>query len=250
MLDIKNVEPAILFVTENTPADAFFSALNTIGKTVYFSENKEVIKDFLLTVGFTDISSSFRTIHYMVVNSTILLIFIDDFYIKEKFWLRLTDANIEYIENCEKSEDKLLESLYFVNHQWTSFYDISLETPFNERFFIRKTPEIKINNIGLSFQYEENKVMIAKIFHRKGSFLHINYLHPEEKNDYLFSDFIEFIEGNIKVARLLNLKRNIALDITSDSEIIDVASITLDNFHLFWNEFTPEQRLLVEMSAI
>lgn len=250
MFDIKNVEPAILFVTENTPADVFFSALNTIGKTVYFKENKEIMKDFLLTVGFTDISSSFRTIHYMVVGSTILLIFIDDFYVKEKFWLRLTDENIEYINNCERTQDKLLDSLYFVNDQWASLYNISLETPFNERFFIRKTPEIKINNIGLSFQYEENKVMIAKVFHRKGGFVHINYIHPEEINDYLFSDFIEFVEGNIKVARLLNLKRKIALDMTTDSDIIDVASITLDNFHLFWNVFTQEQKTLIEMSAI
>jgi hypothetical protein len=252
MLDIKNVEPDVLFFRDMT-TDVFFSAMNTIGETVYFQEGEEFIKNFLLKVGFTDISSSSQMIHYMVINSTILIIHIDyvnidDRYIKDKFWLRLTDENLKYIENYNKSEDKLLESLFFVNNKWNQLYNISLEAPFNERFFIRKTQELF--NVGLSFQYEENKVMTAKIFHRKGGFVHINYLHPEERDDSFFSDFIEFIEGNIKVARLLNLNRKIELDITPDSDILDVASITLDNFHLFWNHFTPEQKLLVEMSAI
>lgn len=252
MLDIKNVDPDVLFCREMT-TDVFFSAVNTIGKTVYFQEGEEFMKNFLLKVGFTDISSSSQMIHYMVVNSSILIIHIDyvnidDRYIKDKFWLRLTDENLKYIENSDKSEDKFLESLFFVNNKWNQLYNISLESPFNERFFIRKTQELFY--VGLSFQYEENKVMTAKIFHRKGGFVHINYIQPEERDDSFFSDFIEFIEGNVKVARLLNLNRKIELDITSDSDIIDVASITLDNFHLFWNHFTPEQKLLVEMSAI
>lgn len=252
MLDIKNVDPDVLFCREMT-MDVFFSAVNTIGKTVYFQEGEEFMKNFLLKVGFTDISSSSQMIHYMVVNSSILIIHIDyvnidDRYIKDKFWLRLTDENLKYIENSDKSEDKFLESLFVVNSKWNQLYNISLEVPFNERFFIRKTQELFY--VGLSFQYEENKVMTAKIFQRKGGFVHINYLHPEDRDDSFFSDFIEFIEGNIKVARLLNLNRKIELDITSDSDIIDVASITLDNFHLFWNHFTPEQKLLVEMSAI
>lgn len=252
MLDIKNVDPDVLFCREMT-MDVFFSAVNTIGKTVYFQEGEEFMKKFLLKVGFTDISSSSQMIHYMVVNSSILIIHIDyvnidDRYIKDKFWLRLTDENLKYIENSDKSEDKFLESLFVVNSKWNQLYNISLEVPFNERFFIRKTQELFY--VVLSFQYEENKVMTAKIFQRKGGFVHINYLHPEDRDDSFFSDFIEFIEGNIKVARLLNLNRKIELDITSDSDIIDVASITLDNFHLFWNHFTPEQKLLVEMSAI
>lgn len=252
MLDIKNVDPDVLFFREIT-TDVFFSAVNTIGKTVYFQEGEEFMKKFLLKVGFTDISSSSQMIHYMVVNSSILIIHIDyvnidDRYIKDKFWLRLTDENLKYIENSDKSEDKFLESLFVVNSKWNQLYNISLEVPFNERFFIRKIQELFY--VGLSFQYEENKVMTAKIFQRKGGFVHINYLHPEDRDDSFFSDFIEFIEGNIKVARLLNLNRKIELDITSDSDIIDVASITLDNFHLFWNHFTPEQKLLVEMSAI
>lgn len=252
MLDIKNVEPDVLFFREMT-TDVFFSAMNTIGKTVYFQEGEEFMKNFLLKVGFTDISSSSQMIHYMVVNSTILIIHIDyvnidDRYIKDKFWLLLTDENLKYIENSDKSEDKFLESLFVVNNKWNQLYNISLESPFNERFFIRKNQELFY--VGLSFQYEENKVMTAKIFHRKGGFVHINYQHQEDRDDSFFSYFIEFIEGNIKVARLLNLNRKVELDITPDSDIIDVASITLDNFHLFWNHFTPEQKLLVEMSAI
>ena len=54
----------------------------------------------------------------------------------------------------------------------------------------------------------------------------------------------------MNVARLINTTKKINFDITQDSDIIDVTSLNLDNFHLFWNHYTPVQKLLVEMSAI
>lgn len=252
MLDIKNIEPDVLFVTKSIPTDIFMNALTTVGTTVYFYEDESVIKDILLFHGFKDISSKFRTIHYKVTNEKILIIHIEDSYISDKFWIQLTDKNIDYIENSLGKYDDPLESLDCINESIYQLYDITLETPFNEMFDVTHIidEKIKINKIVLSFKYEKDKMMSVRIFHRKGSYVHISYTNYVDKFDHLFSDFIEFVAGRMNVARLINKTKKINLDITQDSDIIDVTTITLDNFHLFWNKFTPEQKLLVEMSAI
>lgn len=252
MLDIKNIEPDILFVTKSIPTNIFMTALITIGTTVYFYEDEYTIKDILLFHGFKDISSTLRTIHYMVTNGKILLIHIDDFYISNKFWIQLTDKNLEYIENNFREQDDPLEVLDFINDELYQLYETTLENPFNEMFDVssRINDKIKINKIVLSFKYEKREIMSVRIFHRKGSYVHINYIDYMDRFDHLCSDFIEFVAGRMNVARLINRTKKINLDITQDSDIIDVTSLTLDNFHLFWNNFTPEQKLLVEMSAI
>ena len=256
MLDIKNIEPKILIATKTTPTDIFMTALSTIGKTVYFYEDESDIKDILLFHGFKDISSTFRTIHYMVTNSKILIINVEDFYISDKYWVQLTDENLDHIENHFKETDDPLEFLDCINERHYQLYDITLKTPFNEMFDVapmvnEKFQEIiKINKIELSFKYEKDEMMSVRIFHRKGSYVHISYIDYGNKFDHLYSDFIEFVSGRMNVARLMNTTKKINFDITQDSDIIDVTSLNLDNFHLFWNHFTPEQKLLVEMSAI
>jgi hypothetical protein len=252
MLDIKNIEPNVLFVTKSLPNDIFMTALTTIGTTVYFYEDESIIKDILLFHGFKDISSTLRTIHYKVTNGKILLVHVEDFYIRDKFWVQLTDGNLNYIENNFKESYDPLESLDCINESIYQFYDTTLETPFNEMFDVTHIidEQIKINKIVLSFKYEKDKMMSVRIFHRKGSYVHISYTNYVDKFDHLCSDFIEFVAGRMNVARLINKTKKINLDITQDSDIIDVTAITLDNFHLFWNDFTPEQKLLVEMSAI
>lgn len=252
MLDIKNIEPDILFVTKSIPTDIFMAALTTIGSTVYFYEDESIIKDILLFHGFKDISSTLRTIHYKVTNGKILLIHIEDFYVRDKYWIQLTDKNINYIENNLKEYDDPLDSLDCINEGIYQLYDTTLEIPFNEMFDVAHIidEKIKINKIELSFKYEKDKMMSIRIFHRKGSYIHISYINYVDKFDYLYSDFIEFVAGRMNVARLINKTKKINLDITSDSDIVDVATLTLDNFHLFWKNFTPEQKLLVEMAAI
>lgn len=252
MLDIKNIEPDILFVTKSIPTNIFMTALTTIGTTVYFHEDEYAIKDILLFHEFKDISSTLRTIHYKVTNEKILIIHIEDFYIRDKFWIQLTDKNLDYIENNFREQDDPLESLDCINDDIYQFYETTLDTPFNEMFDISSTinDKIKINKVVLSFKYEKREVMSVSIFHRKGSYVHIVYLNYVDKFDHLHSDFIEFVAGRMNVARLINRTKKINLDISQDSDIIDVSSLTLDNFHLFWNNFTPEQKLLVEMSAI
>lgn len=252
MLDIKNIEPDVLFVTKSIPPDILLNALTTVGTTVYFYEDEAVIKDILLFHGFKDISSIFRTIHYKVTNEKILIIHIEDSYIRDKFWIQLTDKNIDYIENNFREQDDPLEVLDCINDDLYHLYDTTLETPFNEMFEVSGVidEKIKINKIVLSFKYEKMEVMTVRIFHRKGSYIHISYINYVDKFDYLCSDFIEFVAGRMNVARLINKTKKINFDITQDSDFIDVSAITLDNFHLFWNNFTPEQKLLVEMSAI
>lgn len=255
MLDIKNVEPTLIFVTSETSHDDFIRHLKTIGTTVFFNNfTQGSLRDYFHLNGFKNVSSSVKVLYYAVVDETILVINLDGQILKEKYWVKMSDKNIEYVENYGKDHDDFFVS--FSNEYKTDYdlYDITTEIPFCEYFVVimndDNTAKIPLRRVDIFFKYKINQYMNVSIFNRKGGFVQIGYENPEPNGDYYFSDFMEFGAGRLLVARIINRHRRINIDIIPDSEIVDVNDISIDNFHLFWEKLTPEQLVLLEMTTI
>jgi hypothetical protein len=267
MLDLKNIELNIVTITESTSVDFFLESLKTVGTTVLFNvfvfkgaTDYQHIEKLLNLSGFTDVDSSSKLLYYKVIDSSILIIHLDAalnmkdsdleefFYIKDKFWITLNDNNIDYIKNNGKIKDEFFKSLTFDYTIKPDLYDLTVDRPFSERFSVQLSHDNPVRKLELSFKYEKSKYFTASIFHRKGSFIHICYNNPD--NSALFSEFMEFAQEKITVSRLVRRSTNLEIDVTPDSDIVDIKDITLDNFHLFWERLNPEQVLLLEMVNI
>lgn len=251
MIDIKNIELNIVNITERSSSDFFLESLKTVGTTVMFKGfgYYQNIKKFLLLSGFTDMDLLNQVLYYKVIDSSILIIHLANVsYIKDKFWVKLTDENIKYIKNNSNMKDEFFNSLTFDSTIAPDLYNSTVDRPFSERFSVQVLHDSPVRRLELSVKYEKDKYFTASIFHRKGSYIHVSYNNPD--NSALFSEFMEFAEEKLTVSRLVRRTTNLEIDVTPDSDIVDIRDITLDNFHLFWDRLNPEQVLLLEMVNI
>lgn len=255
MLDIKNVEPTLVFVTAATSHDELIGYIKTIGTTVFFNNfTQGSLRDYLHLNGFKNVSSAFKILYYTVVDNNILVINLDGQVLKEKYWVKKSDKNIEYVGTYGKENDDFFMS--FTNEHDLNYdlYDINTEVPFCEYFVVvmndDNTSKGPLRRVDLFFKYKKNQFLSVSIFNKKNGFVQICYENPEPNGDYYFSDFMEFGAGRLTVARIVNRSRRISIDIIPDSEIVETSQITIDNFHLFWENLTTEQILLLEMSVV
>ena len=255
MLDIKNVEPTLVFVTAATSHDELIGYIKTIGTTVFFNNFSQLdLRDYFHNNGFKHMSSSIKVLYYTVIDNTILVIHMDGNLLKEKYWVKLSDKNIEAVENYGKENEDFFMS--FCNDDTLNYdlYEITTEVPFSEYFVVimdyDSTAKGSLRRVDLFFKHKPKQYFHVSIFHKKGGLVQILYDNPEPNGDYYFSDFMEFGDGRLLVARIINRYRRINIDIIHDSEIVDVSQISIDNFHLFCENLTTEQIMLLEMTTI
>jgi hypothetical protein len=255
MLYIKNVEPTLVFVTAATSHEQLIGYIKTVGTTVFFNNfTQGTLRDYLHINGFKNVSSSVKVLYYAVVDKTILVIHLDGQVLKEKYWVKLSDENLEYVDTYGKENDDFFMSFSTEHMSNNDVYEITTDVPFCEYFVVimnsDSTSKFPLRRVDLYFKHKTNQYLSVSIFNKKNGFVQIQYENPEPNGDYYFSDFMEFGAGRLLVARIINRHRRINIDITPDSEIVDVNDISIDNFHLFWEKLTPEQLVLLEMTTI
>lgn len=260
MINLKEITPTFITITPDTSHQEFMKCLTSVGHTGWFSNFNELsISSYLHLNGFKNISSSNKRMYFTKVDEQLLVIQVETALpfeiqvIKSKYWLKDTPEIIQYLENRaihDDNPDSLFSHLCNDHKYELKLYDISFDSPAYEYFVIMDRNGINLTRVDIHLNYQEGKLMLASIFHKKGSFIQIQYDDNTREADDLISDFIEFAGNKFVVARMLNRNKNFTFDLMRDSEIIDTNTITLDNFHLFWKRFTPEQTLLLEMSAV
>lgn len=252
MLDIKNIEPTLILVRDDMSYAEFMGYLKTVGTSLFFYKFTQLdVYNFLNSKGFKDVSSSVKTLYYTVVDSYILVISFEGLNIKEKFWVQLSERNLNYMETYGKTHDDFFASCSNDYQSSYELYNETMDRPYCEYFvIIHDIADQPLRRIDLFFKYENSQYMNISIFRKKGGYIHIFYDNYDIVADYFFSDFIEFFSGTMRVARLLHKKNCKSIDILADSGVIDTTQLTLDNFHLFWQRLTPEQILLLEMTDI
>jgi len=234
------------------------ACLTEVGHTGYFNKFNDIsISAYLANYGFTNISTSTKSMYFIIVNEGLLVIQIETIFpfdvkaVKSKYWLINNPKNINYLENLKHNDnDDLFVHLCNAHKNELKIYAISSDRPVYEYFVIMNRNGMNLARVDLHFNYQEGNLMVTSIFNKKGNFIQIHYDDYKKNTNALFSDFIEFAGNQFVVARLLNRKKNLEFDLMSNSDIVDTKSITLDNFHLFWERLTPEQITLIEMSAI
>lgn len=256
MFDIKNVEPTLVFVTAATSHEQLIGYIKTVGTTVFFNNfTQGTLRDYLHLNGFKNVSSSVKVLYYAVIDETILVIHLDGQVLKEKYWVKLSDENLEYVDTYGKENDDFFMSFSNEYMSNNDLYEITTDVPFCEYFVVimnysDNTSKGPLRRVDLYFKHETNQYLSVSIFNKKNGFVQIQYENPEPNGDYYFSDFMEFGAGRLLVARIINRHRRINIDIIPGSEIVDTSTITIDSFHLFWQNLTSEQLVLLEMTTI
>lgn len=112
-------------------------------------------------------------------------------------------------------------------------------------------PSLIRTDIG--FKYFKNRFVIASLYEQHKNQIHICYDDYSQNPDCILADYIGFKGQELIDLKLRNTKNGNRLSLLEHQDtqnIFNVNDINLENFHLFWENYTDEQKTLLNMLLI
>lgn len=237
----------------STDSELFVNTMKQPATTVFFNNfTPSDVARFLKESGFEQLKYMKR-FYCKKIDEFILIIKLETCHIKEKYLVNYTDDNLSYIMEG-KEYDKSFESFHNDEQRNHTLYPEGVETPFFENFMVREhygNPSLIRTDIG--FKYFKNRFVIASLYEQHKNQIHICYDDYSQNPDCILADYIGFKGQELIDLKLRNTKNGSRLSLLEHQDtqnIFNVNDINLENFHLFWENYTDEQKTLLNMLLI
>lgn len=254
MMDLKNTDIHLMFVDIETEKETLYRYLRTPATTVCFeSQRSELFYDLLIKSGFQQFKNLTK-LYFQIFGELILIINVYDQNVKEKYWIKTTESNIEFIQKADLNYESSFQSYYSDASQQYNLYPESVDVPFFENFQIRHTGNLVLDKpiltrVDVGFKYAPDQYVIASLFEKYKKNVHICYDDYNDESKKIYPDFIEFEGNQLSVVQMLNRKTSKKISLLEEN-MFDSTQITLANFHLFWERMTPEEKTLLDILLI
>lgn len=229
-------------------ADLFMEYIQTPFKTVAFSNvTREDVDGYLKSLKFDQ--SVKKDFYFKTIDDLILVIYLEDFYIKDKFFIQKSESNLDYIRNVDSYFNSFEDFQSDANRSYT-LYPESVAKMFYEHFVVMLTGGHRLLRFEGACKYENNRFLFSTVFPKDEKRVDIAYDDYSLTPDCILPYTIFFRNNKIKNLVFLNRSNNKKFSLADHADIFPLEHITLGNYHLFWENFTSEQKILFEMIAI
>lgn len=254
MMDLENTDIHLLFVDIETEKETLCRYLSTPATTVCFeSHRSELFYDLLIKSGFQQFKNLTK-LYFQVFGELILIINVYETNVKEKYWIKNTESNLEFVQKADLNYESSFQSYYSDASQQYNLYPEAVDVPFFEHFEIRQTGNLVLNKpslirVDIGFKYAPDQFIIASLFKNDKNTVHICYDDYNDNSKKTYPDFIEFEGNQLSVVQMLNRATSKKISLLEE-KMFDSTQITLSNFHLFWERMTPEEKTLLDILLI
>lgn len=231
-------------------AEEFTHYMKTPATTVFFSNCTSDGLDTLLNASGFEQVKHMTLFYFKRVDNFILIIKIESGHIKEKYFVHYTEENLSYIRET-KGYDNSFESFHNDEKRNYTLYPEGVEKPFFEHFVVRENygnPILTRTDVG--FKYINNRFLIASLYEKHKKQINICYDDYSKDPECVLADFIGFNGKEVIDLKLLNTKNGKKISLLDHKDVFNVSDVTIENFHLFWERYTPEQTTLLAMLLI
>lgn len=255
MIDIKNIEIQLVNIDIKTCSIFDFNQyLATQAICLSFLNTTYIsLMEFLKSAGFNKIEQSKD--HYFKINDSFIFViqverYVDIFVLVQKFLINNTQQNLEFVlkvgiysldsfKHCDSDAERCGYNLY----------PTSLDIAFAEHYMVRTAYEKPVLiRVDLYFKYENDKFMIASLFDENR--IQIAYDTYTKTCNYMYIDFIRFLDNKLIDLSVFNPITQKSMSILEYQDDLDTPKLTLDNYHLFWERLTCEEKSLLDMLFI
>lgn len=259
MINLKDIEIKLVTLnSEDFNVDEFHTRIYQSEVCIAFINFDHFMLDNLfINAGFTKMDSA-ENFHYLkIMGSFIFIINIElnlsNFVIRERYTLMNSEKNLWAVKsfthmtfNDGSFKDFHSDSDVFCY----SLYPESLDIPFHVDYLVRSAyAQPKLLRADLAFKYGNDKFMIASLFDINDKHIQIAYDTYKKNCNYIYADFIEFRDETLISLEIVNPRNQKKMSML-DIDEFNPHSITLDNYHLFWEHYTHEQLTLIEMLMV
>lgn len=259
MIDLKNTEMKLVTVDINTfDAKEFVSHVYEPEVCVAFiGYTYKMLDNVFKNAGFSKMQTADTPHYFQVLGAYILVIYlessVDNFVMREKYYLHNSSENLNAVESYSNKQayNGSFKDFHSDNEVFNyKLYPESSDMPFYVNYLVRSAYEKpKLLRLDLGFKYGQDKFMFSSIFDREDKRIQIQYDTYTANSQCLYAEFIQFINNELVDLTILNPKNQKKMSMLNILNEFDT-HITLDNYHLFWERYTPEQLKLIEMLMV
>lgn len=250
-MNLNKVKMNLVIMDSLAPdGDVFTNYMKIPATTVFFNNfTSHDLDRFLTMSGFEQIAK-LKLFYFKKVDEFILIIKLDSRHIKEKYFVHYTEDNLSYIRET-KGYDNSFETFHSDEKRNHTLYPEGVDTPFFENFMVRENygdPTLIRSDMG--FKYVKNRFVIASLYEKNKNQIHICYDDYSKNPECILADAIGFKGQELIDLKLLNTKNGKQISLLDHKDVFNVSDVTLENFHLFWERYTKEEKTLLEMLFI
>lgn len=260
MINLKDIE--IKLVTLNSED---FN-VNSFHTYIYQSEvclafinfDNFMLDNLFINAGFIKMDNAVNSHYFKIMGSFIFIIHIElnvlNFVINERFVLMNSEKNLLAVKSFTNTryDDGSFKDFHSDSDVFEySLYPETLDIPFHVDYLVRSAyAEPKLLRVDLAFKYGNDKFMIASLFDKSDKYIQIAYDTYKNNCNYIYADFIEFRNETLVGLDIVNHQNKKKMSMLSYIDEFNPNNLTLDNYHLFWEQYTPEQLTLIEMLMV
>lgn len=259
MIDLRNTEMKLVTVDINTfDANEFVSHVYEPEVCVAFIKySYEMLDNVFKNAGFSKIKTAATPHYFQILGSYIFIVYlessVDNFVMREKYYLYNSSENLKAVESFSNKQayNGSFKDFHSDNEVFNyKLYPESSDMPFYVNYLVRSAYETpKLLRLDLGFKYGQDKFMFGSIFDRADKRIEIQYDTYTPNCQYMYAEFIQFINDELVDLTIFNPKNQKKMSMMNIRDEFD-AHITLDNYHLFWERYTAEQLILIEMLMV
>ena len=260
MINLKDTEIKLVSLnSEDFNVDEFHTHIYQSEVCMAFINFDNLMLDNLfINAGFTKMESADNFHYFKIMGSFIFIIHIEldvsNFVINEKYVLMNSEKNLGAVKSFTPTtfNDGLFKDFHSDSNVFEyNLYPESLDIPFYAGYLVRSAyDQPKLIRADLAFKYGNDKFMIASLFDRNDKYIKIAYDTYTTNCNYIYADFIEFRNETLISLDIVNPINQKKISILNYIDEFNPDNITLDNYHLFWEKYTPDQLTLLEMLII
>jgi hypothetical protein len=257
MIDVKNKEIQLINIDTKTCSISEFNqylATQAICLS-FFNTTYTSLVEFLGFAGFKKMEQSKD--HYLKINDSFIFIiqverYVDNFVLTQKCLINNTQQNLKFVLDIDpNSMDSFKYCHSDAEYCNYTLYPTSVDIAFIENYLVRMAYQIPILiRVDLYFKQANDKFMIASIFEKTENRIQIAYDTYTKDCNYMYIDFIRFLDNELVDFSIFNPINRKSISILECQKDSNIQKITLDNYHLFWERLTSEEKSLVEMIVI
>lgn len=260
MIDLKNTETKLITLnSEAFDVDQFYQNINQPEVCIGFINFDQAMLDNLfINAGFTKMEKA-ADCHYFKIDSGIIFVIyielrVSNFVIREKYWLIHSEATLDSVKSFTQKS--------FCYGTFTDFesdseifdyklYPETMDRPFYVSYCVRSAyAQPKLLRVDIALKYGNDKFVIYSIFDQADKHIQISYDTYTKDCNYVYASFLEFINEKLVKLEICTPTNKSNTSIVSHMDDINIDTITLHNYHLFWETLSPEQVTLIEMLIV
>lgn len=260
MIDLKNTETKLITLnSEAFDVDQFYQNINQPEVCIGFINFDQAMLDNLfINAGFTKMEKA-ADCHYFKIDSGIIFVIyielrVSNFVIREKYWLIHSDATLDSVKSF--TQKSFCDGTFKDFHSDSDIFDYklypeSMDTPFYVSYCVRSAyAQPKLLRVDIALKYGNDKFVIYSIFDQADKHIQIAYDTYTKDCNYVYASFLEFINEKLVKLEIFTPTNKSNTSIVSHMDEINIDTITLHNYHLFWETLSPEQVILIEMLIV